>query len=47
MIKQLWAFLNVRKKWWLVPAILMLVVLGLLFVIAQGSAVAPFIYTMF
>ena len=47
MIRELWAFLRTRKKYWLWPAFLMMVVLGLLIVLAQGSAIAPFIYTIF
>jgi hypothetical protein len=44
---ELWAFLRERKKWWLGPIILVLVLFGGLLVLAQGSAVAPFIYTIF
>jgi hypothetical protein len=44
---ELWAFLRERKKWWLGPIILVLVLFGGLLVLAQGSAVAPFIYTLF
>jgi hypothetical protein len=47
MIKELWAFLRLRRKYWLWPIFIMLGVLGLLIVLAQGSAVAPFIYTLF
>jgi hypothetical protein len=47
MIRELWAFLRVRKKYWLWPVFLMMVILGLLIVWAQGSAIAPFIYTIF
>jgi len=46
-IKQFWEFLRVRKKWWLGPIIGMLLFLGALLVLTQGSAVAPFIYTLF
>ena len=46
-LKELWAFLRARKKLWLLPIILVLVLLGGLLVIAQGSVVAPFIYTLF
>jgi hypothetical protein len=46
-LKQFWEFLKVRKKWWLGPIVGMLVLLGLLLVMTQGSAVAPFIYTLF
>jgi len=45
--KQFWEFLKVRKKWWLGPIIGMLLFLGALLVLTQGSAVAPFIYTLF
>jgi len=43
----LWDFMRVRKKWWLGPIIGMLLMLGLLLVFTQGSALAPFIYTLF
>ena len=43
----IWGFLRVRKKWWLGPIIAMLLLLGLLIVATEGSAVAPFIYTLF
>jgi hypothetical protein len=46
-IKEMWAFLRVRKKLWLAPIIFVMVVLGGLLVLAQGSVVAPFIYTLF
>lgn len=46
-IRQFWEFLKVRKKWWLGPIVGMLLLLGLLLVLTQGSAVAPFIYTLF
>ena len=45
--KQFWEFMKVRKKWWLGPIVGMLLLLGLLLVLTQGSAVAPFIYTLF
>ncbi|MEW6775163.1 MAG: DUF5989 family protein [Bdellovibrionota bacterium] len=44
---ELWAFLKARKKWWLGPVLLVLILLSLLIVLTQGSAVAPFIYTVF
>lgn len=47
VLKELWQFLKVRKKLWLLPLILIMLVLGGLMVLAQGSAVAPFIYTLF
>ena len=46
-LKELWEFLKVRKKFWLLPIILVMLLLGVLIVLAQGSAVAPFIYTLF
>ncbi len=46
-LKELWAFMCVRKKFWLIPILVMMVILGALIVMAQGSAVAPFIYTLF
>jgi hypothetical protein len=47
ILKELWEFLKVRKKWWLAPIILMFLLLGALMFLAQSSAVAPFIYTLF
>ena len=47
VIKQFWDFLRQRKKFWLMPIVLFLVLLGALMVLAQGSALAPFIYTLF
>jgi Family of unknown function (DUF5989) len=47
MLKELWAYLSVRKKWWLLPVLMVLLVMGGLLVLAQGSAVAPLIYTIF
>jgi hydrogenase/urease accessory protein HupE len=47
LIKELWAFLRVRKKLWLLPIIFVMVVLGGLLMLAHGSALAPFIYTLF
>ncbi len=44
---ELWQFLRARKKFWLLPIILVMLVLGGLLILAQGSAVAPFIYTLF
>jgi hypothetical protein len=44
---ELWRFLRVRKKFWLLPIIMMTLALGGILVLAQGSAVAPFIYTLF
>ena len=47
MLKELWAFMLTRKKYWLWPIFVMMALLGVLIVLAQGSAVAPFIYTLF
>lgn len=47
ILSEFWDFLKVRKKWWLTPIIVVLVLLGALIVFTQGSAVAPFIYTLF
>lgn len=44
---ELWAFMRVRKKFWLLPIMIVLVLVGALLVFAQGSALAPFIYTIF
>lgn len=46
-ITEIWAFLRVRKKLWLAPVIIVMLLLGGLLVLAQGSIVAPFIYTLF
>ena len=46
-VSELWDFLRVRKKFWLVPILVVLGLFGVLIVLAQGSAVAPFIYTLF
>lgn len=47
LLKDLWGFMKVRKKFWLAPIIVVLLLLGALIVLSQGSAVAPFIYTLF
>ncbi len=47
ILSELWAFLKVRKKWWLMPIIIFLVLLGGLIILTQGSAIAPFIYALF
>ena len=47
LIKDLWGFMRERKKFWLAPIILVMLLLGALIVLSQGSAVAPFIYTLF
>lgn len=46
-LSEIWAFLRVRKKWWLAPIVLVLMLLGALIVLTEGSAIAPFIYTLF
>jgi len=46
-IKEFWEFLNVRKKYWLLPIIIVLALFGILIVLSQGSVIAPFIYTIF
>lgn len=47
LVKELFAYMSARKKWWLLPVITILLIVGGLLVLAQGSAVAPFIYTVF
>jgi hypothetical protein len=47
IIKEFWKFLRTRKKWWLAPIVVFLLVLGGLLVLAKGSALAPFIYSLF
>ncbi len=46
-IKEFWEFLKVRKKYWLLPIIIVLALFGILIILAEGFAVAPFIYTVF
>ena len=47
IVSELWAFMKHSKKWWLAPVIVVMLVVGALLVFAQGSALAPFIYTIF
>ena len=47
LVGELWAFMRIRKKWWLAPIVLVLVLFGALIVFSQGSALAPFVYTLF
>jgi len=47
IIKELWSFLMSRKKWWLIPLVVILIIFGLLIIFAGSSALAPFIYTIF
>jgi hypothetical protein len=47
LLKDLWDFMRLRKKFWLAPIIIFMLLLGTLIVLSQGSAIAPFIYTLF
>ncbi len=47
LLRELWLFMMERKAWWITPIVVVVVLLGALIVLAQGSAVAPFIYTLF
>lgn len=47
LITELWAFIRARKKYWMIPILVVVGLLGMLIVLAEGSAVAPFIYTIF
>jgi hypothetical protein len=47
ILRELWAFMRERKKWWLLPILVVLLLVSALLVFAQGSALAPFIYTIF
>ncbi|MCF8308726.1 MAG: DUF5989 family protein [Bacteroidales bacterium] len=47
ILKDLWAFLKERKKFWLLPLIMILLLFGVIIVLSTGSAIAPFIYTLF
>ncbi len=47
LLKDLWQFLRIRKKYWLLPIIIVLLLIGVLVVFVQGSAIAPFIYSIF
>lgn len=47
VFREFWAFMRIRKKWWLAPILLIMLMFGLLIVVTQGSALAPFIYTVF
>lgn len=47
LLKDLWGFMRSRRKFWLAPIIIVMLLLGMLIVLAQGSVVAPFIYTLF
>ncbi|UCF05419.1 MAG: hypothetical protein JSV33_16160 [bacterium] len=47
ILTEFWRFLKVRKKWWLIPIIVFLMLLGALIILTEGSALAPFIYALF
>jgi hypothetical protein len=47
LVREFWMFMRERKKWWLMPILIVMVLVGALLVFAQGSALAPFIYTIF
>jgi len=47
LLKEIWDFMKTRKKFWLLPIILVMLMVGALLIFAQGSAIAPFIYTLF
>jgi Family of unknown function (DUF5989) len=47
LTSELWAYMRVRKKWWLAPILIVMLLVGALLIFAQGSALAPFIYTIF
>jgi uncharacterized protein DUF5989 len=47
LAREIWSFMRVRKKWWLLPIIIVTVLLGALLIFAQGSVLAPFIYAIF
>jgi hypothetical protein len=47
IVREFWSFLRVRKKWWLTPIVILLLALGLILVVTEGSALAPFIYSLF
>jgi len=47
LARELWQFMRIRKKFWLLPIVVMMALLGALLVLAQGSALAPFVYTIF
>ncbi len=47
LIREFWTFMRVRRKWWLLPIIVVMLLIGTLLIFAQGSVLAPFIYTIF
>ena len=47
IVKEFWSFLRVRKKWWIAPIVILLLTLGVILVVTEGSVLAPFIYSLF
>jgi hypothetical protein len=47
LLREFWAFMRMQKKWWLAPLIVILVLMGILIILTEGSALAPFIYAIF
>ena len=47
LLRDLWDFMKIRKKWWLLPIIIMLMLVGILIVVGQGASLSPFIYALF
>lgn len=47
LVKEMWGFLKTRKRWWLLPMVVILLLLGFLIIFTESSAIAPFIYTLF
>ena len=47
ILSEFWSFLRIRKKWWLAPIVILLLTLGFILVLTEGSALAPFIYSLF
>ena len=47
ILREFWSFLRMRKKWWLAPIVILLLSLGLILVVSEGSVLAPFIYSLF
>lgn len=47
LIREFWDFMKIRKKWWLLPLLIMLVLIGILIIFSQTSAISPFVYALF
>ena len=47
ILREFWSFLRIRKTWWLAPVVMLLLILGLILFVSEGSALAPFIYSLF